>query len=169
MIAYKFLAAGAVGPFSRFAWPTGSPGPWVEAFPSACCSGIHACTPADLPYWPHDELWEAELEGSIRAEHKVVAGRGRLLRRIDAWNHESALAFSRDCAERAQAVLGRATAHRARVYGADLETHGGRGKAAAAAFLAARIAELVDGPTAYDAERAAQARWLVDRLDLVAP
>ena len=47
--AYKFLAPGAVGPFSGFAWPTGTPGPWVEAVPHTCATGVHACLVEDLP------------------------------------------------------------------------------------------------------------------------
>ena len=35
-----------------------------------------------------------------------------------------------------------------------------------AAFIAARLAELQDGPAGYDAERARQARWLADALAL---
>jgi len=35
-----------------------------------------------------------------------------------------------------------------------------------AAFIAARLAELQDGPAGYEEERARQARWLADFLDL---
>ena len=93
MIAYKFLRSGAVAPFSSFAWPTGSPGPWVEAEPHVCVSGIHACRAADLPYWLGAELWEIELDRAVDETRKVVAPRGRLLRRVDGWDVSTARAF----------------------------------------------------------------------------
>ena len=65
MIGYKFLGTGGVAPFSSFAWPTGSPGPWVEAEPHMCASGIHACRAGDLPFWINAELWEIELDGAV--------------------------------------------------------------------------------------------------------
>src|SRR5437660_664030 len=62
MIAYKFLRAGRIGPFSRFAWP--EPGVWVRASASdRCRRGIHACRMRDLPWWLGQELWEIELDG----------------------------------------------------------------------------------------------------------
>ena len=50
VIAYKFLNAGAVGLFSRLAWPVPNdavPGAWVEAEGplEVCRNGIHACGP----------------------------------------------------------------------------------------------------------------------------
>ena len=33
-------------------------------------------------------------------------------------------------------------------------------------FMAARIAEEIDGPDAYQAERARQTKWLVEQLEL---
>src|SRR5207248_1247398 len=39
VIAYKFLEGGAVGPFTRFAWPTD--GRWVAAAEASEGSGIH--------------------------------------------------------------------------------------------------------------------------------
>ncbi|HET9553714.1 MAG TPA: hypothetical protein VFP50_12165, partial [Anaeromyxobacteraceae bacterium] len=65
MIAYKFLAPGAVGPFSGFAWPVpsgGGPGPWVAA---GAGGAIHACRTHHLPWWLDAELWAAELDGEV--------------------------------------------------------------------------------------------------------
>ena len=97
MIAYKCLRAGAVGPFSGFRWPQpadGAPGPWVASEPSRCASGIHACTAEQLPYWLNWELWQVELDGPIvEGETKLVAPRGRLLGRVDAWGAELQDAF----------------------------------------------------------------------------
>jgi hypothetical protein len=108
MIAYKFLCAGGVGPFSRYRWPlprAGGAGAWVASRPDAvlCHRAVHACRVGDLPWWLHDELWEAELDGTVTAgRHKVMAPRGRLLRRIEAWDAASAQRFADACAERAR-------------------------------------------------------------------
>jgi hypothetical protein len=61
-----------------------TPGEWVEA-PAAveCVVGIHACRTRDLARWIDDSLWEIELAGDIvEGSHKVIASRGRLLRRV---------------------------------------------------------------------------------------
>ena len=101
MIAYKFLSRGAVGPFSGFRWPTpagGAPGAWVEATGEVPEHGVHACRPADLPYWIDEELWIAELAGDVQATpHQIVAARGRLLEPIEAWR-ALARALGDDCA-----------------------------------------------------------------------
>ncbi len=161
MIAYKFLQAGRVGPFSHFAWPEGA---WVQATPNVCASGIHACEARDLPYWIDMELWEIELEDVERCEHKLVARRGRLVRRLDAWDGDARQAFADWCAERGGALAARDG--RAAEYAADLVVHAGNGNAAPAGFIAVRAAEVVDGDEGYAAEREAQARWLADRLGL---
>ena len=108
MIAYKFLCAGGVGPFSGYTWPLprdGGAGPWVATAGDTvpCHRAVHACRVGDLPWWLHDELWEAELDGAVTAgRHKVMAPRGRLLRRIDAWNPDCAQRFADACAKRAR-------------------------------------------------------------------
>src|SRR5437868_12625227 len=55
VIAYKFLAAGSVAPFTGFPWPLpqgGAPGAWVEAPPPGSPDlGVHGCRAEDLPYW----------------------------------------------------------------------------------------------------------------------
>jgi hypothetical protein len=108
MIAYKFLCAGGVGPFSRFAWPQPRgevPGPWVGAPGSTalCRNAVHGCRPQDLPWWLHDELWEAEFDGEPTiGRHKIMAPRARLLRRIDGWDATCAQRFADACARRAR-------------------------------------------------------------------
>ena len=48
MIAYKFLRAGRIGPFSGFQWP--EPGVWVRAAPRlAIVPTRHSCLPAQRP------------------------------------------------------------------------------------------------------------------------
>ena len=106
MRAFKFTSPGAIGPFSGVAWPTpaaGGPGAWVSAAGEAPCrSAVHACRPQDLPWWIADELWEVELDGLGPAgRHKLTARRGRLVRRVTAWDAGAARAFAEACAWRA--------------------------------------------------------------------
>ena len=61
-----------------------------------------------LPYWLNWELWRVELDGEIeQGETKLVAERGRLLARVDAWDAELQDAFCRACSERVLARRGR--------------------------------------------------------------
>ena len=163
MTAFKFLLDGRVAPFSRFRWPVGE---WVESADQASCNvGIHACEPADLPFWLMDELWEVELAGPItRGRHKLVAGSGRLVRRVDAWDAAAAAAFAEACVDRVRDLGARRPD--AAGHAADLSTWAPHVRPAAAASLAARAFEAVDGRAGYDAERAAQTDWLVERLSL---
>jgi hypothetical protein len=168
VIAYKFLDAGGAGRFSMFAWPRptpGSPGEWVEAEPSLCASGIHACRVGDLPFWLDVELWRIELDGPVvRANHKVVAGRGRLVEHVVAWDDAAARDFSSACADRVRELAGASEALSG--YVADARKNVGVGPVAVVGSISARVAELVGGVAGYDAERATQARWLADRLGL---
>ena len=78
MIAYKFLAAGRVAPFSGFEWPepTGdAPGGWVEAtVVDSCRSGVHACRVEYLPIWMAPELWRVRHTAPARGVFRTVAG-----------------------------------------------------------------------------------------------
>jgi hypothetical protein len=108
VIAYKFLCAGGVGPFSRYAWPLprdGRPGAWVSGGTGSllCQTAVHACRVRDLPWWLQDELWEAELDGEVSGgRHKITAPRARLLRRVAAWDAACAQRFADACAVRAR-------------------------------------------------------------------
>ena len=168
MIAYKFLDAGGAGRFSMFAWPraeAGTSGDWVEATPSLCASGIHACRVGDLPFWLDVELWRIELDGPVvEAHHKVIAGRGRLVEYVVAWDESAARDFSSACADRASELARDAEALSG--YVADAHKNVGVGPVAVVGSISARVAELVGGVAGYDAERATQARWLADRLGL---
>ena len=96
MIAYKFLAADRVAPFSGVSWP--EPGAWLE--------GIHALRTQALLAWIDDELWTCELGGAIEDEGDVVvAERGRLLERVHTWNEVSAHDFARGCATRGRELV----------------------------------------------------------------
>jgi len=108
MIAYKFLCAGGVGPFSHFTWPEPrgeAPAEWVGAQggTTLCRSAVHGCRPQDLPWWLHDELWETEFDGEpVAGRHQIMAPRARLLRRIDGWDPACAQRFADACARRAR-------------------------------------------------------------------
>lgn len=159
MIGYKFLRRGAIGPFSRFAWPTGSPGPWVEAEPHVCASGIHACEIDDLPYWIDAELWELELDSAVRVERKLVARRGRLLRRVESWDERSARVFAESCAAAA-------AASGAGDLAADAADAAASGETATSCFISARAAETASGPAGYERERRRQSAWFQEHLGL---
>jgi hypothetical protein len=164
MRAYKFLRPGRVAPFSGFAWPEGE---WVEGGSSALCvRGVHACRPADLPYWIMPELWEIEVEGDVREEpRKVVAERGRLVRRIERWDAAAGHRFAEACAERTRERAEGATAEVAG-YAADAAANAAKGEVAVVGYIAARAAEVAGGIDAYMTERDAQAAWLARELEL---
>jgi hypothetical protein len=101
VIAYKFLSSDRVGLFSGVMWP--EPGTWLEgdAEVERCVSGIHVLHPDGLLGWIDDELWTCEVAGIVEDDGgEVVAGRGRLLERVAAWNETSARDFARACAAR---------------------------------------------------------------------
>ncbi len=107
--AFKFLDADGTTVMSGAKWPLPAddgPGPWMEAAAvRPCREGIHACSAADLAYWLHDELWEIELDGEILITHqKVVARRGRLLRRVESWSDGAAGELKSWCAWRTRDV-----------------------------------------------------------------
>lgn len=163
-MAYKFLRGDGTGVFTRFAWPPpdrDAPGAWVEAPIVVCRSGIHACRVDDLPLWLGRELYAIELAGTIVEERtKVVAERGRLLRRVAGWDDATRAEYARACADRAHGYA-------AGLPDWDLavEPTAAAGPAAIG-FIAARIAEARDGLAGYRAERALQVAWLTARLDL---
>ena len=167
MIAYKFLRRDGASVFTHFRWPlpNGGPGPWVEAQVAPCRSGIHACRPSDLPLWVNDVLYEIELDGDIAQEPtKVVASRGRLFRRIDAWDDKLRASYTRMCADRALKLAQSASPPLAD-WAAVVEPSIPEGPALLG-FVAARISEEISGTSAYDAERGRQADWLTQRLKL---
>lgn len=101
MVAYKFLSPGAVGLFSGFAWP--APGEWVDSERPVenCAHGVHALRLEQLLDWVDDELWEVELDGEItEGDGMLVAERGRLVRRLDAWDADAARSFADACSLR---------------------------------------------------------------------
>ena len=167
MIAYKFLRSDASSAFTGFRWavPNGGPGPWVESEIDPCRSGIHACRPEHLPLWTGQTLYEVELGGEIVEQGtKVIASRGRLIRRLGAWE-ELRDDYTRMCADRAHELAREASPPLER-WEAVIEPSVPEGPALLG-FIAARIADEIGGPEGYHGERGRQADWLVDRLALV--
>jgi hypothetical protein len=172
MATYKFLAKGALGTLSGFAWPVpggGLPGAWVEVTgPLApCASGIHVCRPVDLAHWIHDELWEIESDGDpIDGVDCLVVPRGRLVRRIDAWSDGGGRRFSEACIAHAETASGASQAPHVREWLDDARFMAANGYLALAAFTAAFAVGRahVDGPRedAYRRERAWQSAWIAD-------
>jgi hypothetical protein len=168
-LAYKFTLPGARSPFTDFTWPIGE---WVEAEGELqlCGNGIHACRPEALPRWVNDELWLVELE-DVEHEHDglLLARRGRLVERIEAWNEQTARELARSCA----AVISQLAAEhpdddllqrRARMVpeiadGPDPSATG------LAMYTTAHAADEVV-PGSYWVERRRQAEWLRERLQL---
>jgi len=167
VIAYKFLRRDGTSVFTGFRWPLpdGGPGAWVDARVEPCRSGIHACRPADLPFWVGRVLYEIELDGQIVEQRtKVVASRGRLLRRVEAFDDELRDAYTRMCADRAHAFA-LAASPPLEAWDAVIEPSVPEGPALLG-FVAARIGEEISGTAAYHAERTRQTAWLVERLGL---
>jgi hypothetical protein len=170
--AYKFLQRDGTTLLTGFKWPVGE---WVEVdgVLAWCGNGIHACRIKDLPHWLGRELWAIELEGEVlAAPDAVVARRGRLVERIDAWSGSVAQEFGDHCARRATdlasgnpSVAGRAS---------DARADTANGWISAAAYVAAAVAgEVGSGLRAgplyqhhFLAERTRQSWWLEHRLKL---
>jgi hypothetical protein len=170
MIAYKFLRPDGRSVFNTdFHWPLPDRGPaaWVDAPVDPCRSGIHACRPSDLPLWIGRALYEIELDGEIVEQPmKVVASRGRLVRRVETWDDALHDAYTRMCADRAH-ELAQGASPPLDQWEAVVEPSVREG-GALLGFVAARIAEEISGVEAYHAERANQTEWLVQRLALSA-
>jgi hypothetical protein len=189
VIAYKFLRAGGIGPFSGFHWPlpAGGPGQWVDAGedPRMCEHAVHACSADGLALWLDAELWRIELDAPLDEAHgKLAARRGRLLARVEAWNAQTALEFATACAERVAeraAVAARDLdgdapwVRRSSALAADAAAYaagrvGDRNRpvalAAAAAYIAAEAAWQSEGASAATGERVWQAAWIAARVGL---
>jgi hypothetical protein len=192
MIAHKFLARGAVSPFTGLRWP--QRGEWVAGPVARREAWVHACRQADLPYWLDDELWRVELDGPVLEDrYQIASPRARLVARVGAWNPVFAGEYAAACALRARdvalphleqslrdAIAGRgdlgaiaAAARRAPSashvagYLADSATYALRGEAATASYIGCVIASVVGGGLgAFEAERGWQARWLGEQLGL---
>jgi hypothetical protein len=165
--AYKFLTGEGEGVFSGFAWPlpNGGAGPWVESEVEPCRAGIHACRVEDLPYWVAAALYELELDGTVEElAVKVVAPRGRLLRRVGGWDPGTQEEYAEMCLARVREFA--AGAPELPAGWAPPSLHASPAACAHLGFVAARIAEELGGSEAYLDERRRQSAWLVERLGL---
>jgi hypothetical protein len=159
MIAFKFLQAGGIAPFTGFHWTRGT---WVEGPANGGAgTGVHACRIGDLPYWVDDELWRVELDGEVvERKTQVEARRGRLLDRVAAWDPRT---FAEACAQRAREHASRAPSAEMDDYA----TKAARGMAGNSGFMAAVAAAAAQGhESAYAEERAWQARWIAGTFGL---
>lgn len=105
MTWFKFLAAGATGPFSGYRWPPppslDEPGDWATSSGrlDPCRAGLHLCRDVDLPLWFDTELYEVEADGPLlEYDGFVVTARARLLRRVTGWAQGTAHRFGDACA-----------------------------------------------------------------------
>jgi hypothetical protein len=111
LLAYAFLANGAVEPLSGFIWPRpedGETGAWVDA-DTAPREALRGYPADDLPYWLDDELWNVELAGTVaRRDHVLLAERARLRARIRSWTDPLAWELAAACARRVARQAGAA-------------------------------------------------------------
>ena len=111
--AWKFTQANGAT-YGGFTWPLphdGHPGEWVEVGKRArkaltakdLCTGrvLHATDAAHLLDWLKAEMYELEIDESrgVIVADKIGFRRGRLVRRIEAWNERTARLFACACAE----------------------------------------------------------------------
>jgi hypothetical protein len=190
--AYKFLAPGAVSPFTGFRWPEA--GRWVSAPDQREESGIFACRDRDLPYWLERELWVMELEEPVReGRHQLSAPRARLVGWLARWDGDMLRAYAWACALRArelalpalqlelrrrvqraggpgevaEAVASSSAPSTVARYLGDAASLGASGEGAAASYVASVLAATLAGdPSGFEAERAWQARWLGEHVGL---
>jgi hypothetical protein len=190
--AFKFLAAGAVSPFTDFCWP--EDGTWVSAPRERHASWVYACRKRDLPYWVAAELWRIELDGPIdEGSYQISAPVARLAGRIEAWDDGLRRLYAHACAMHARelalpvlppdlqervagteepdviaaAVRSTSGAPATAGYVADAAGYVDAQSPAAASYIACVVAaSLGEGQRAFEAERAWQARWLSEHLGL---
>ena len=165
--AFKFLAAGAIGRFSRHPWPVD--GAWVAADGPLVVGkcGAHVCRVENLAHWLDDELWEIELAGDrLEARDCLVVSRARLVREVERWRLGGATRFAAACIERADRIASDGGSEtRALVDDARALLHAGH--PAVAAYTAAVVVARLDAvaPTAaYEAERAWQSAWIAREI-----
>ena len=148
-----------MAPFAGVTWP--EPGEWLGP-------DVHALRPEALAPWLAEELWRVELDGEAEeiVPGVLVAPRGRLLYRVEAWDDEAARAFARACAERArEGASGLAAEFAADATSAAEKATAGP-TAVLAGYMAAHAAE-AKAPGTFAAERRRQSLWLAERLGLL--
>jgi hypothetical protein len=103
VLAYAFLAKGAVEPLSGFDWPTpeeGDQGSWLDES-TAPREALRGYPVGDLPYWLDEELWRIDLDGAVAERvHVFLAKRARLRSRVERWSEPLAWELVGACARR---------------------------------------------------------------------
>lgn len=166
MIAYKFLAAGGLGPLTGFVWPPA--GVWADAGGSLspCARGLHVCRPRDLAHWLSDELWQVEADGAeLPGVDCVVVERARLVRRIAAWTDGGAERFAAACVVHARELVPSAVGEQ-RALLDDAQWCATGGYPAIGAYSAALVVARTgsDPERAYAEERVWQSLWIAREL-----
>ena len=162
MIAFAFTGPDATRPFVGGRWP--EPGTWAD--------GARGSLIRHLPVWVAAELWLVELEGAVHeVETQLRANRGRLVRRVTAWDDAAARAFAESCSDRIVELVAAATANgaaseRMAAYGDDARALVEPAHANVAGWVAAQAAVVVEGEEGAERERGRQAAWLAERLGL---
>jgi hypothetical protein len=139
-------------------WP--KPGEWLAP-------DVHALRPEALAPWLAEELWHVELDDGAEeiVPGVLVAPRGRLVARVEAWNDQVAREFASACAEHArEGATGRAAEFAADATAAAEKATAGP-TAVLAGYMAAHAAEAKE-PGTFAAERRRQSLWLAERLGL---
>jgi hypothetical protein len=126
--------------------------------------GIHACRERDLAHWLDDELWVAEVDGTILEEERmVVASRGRLVSQVADWDDSAMRELAQACLERGRNYP---------------ESGGAEGWAShpagavSAIYMVAHAAGLAaagaggDYDEGFAEERSWQAKWIASRFGL---
>jgi hypothetical protein len=179
---FKFLARGAIGSVSEFAWPKPVqevPGVWVETDGplQLCSSGVHVCRASELAHWLHEELWVIEIDGStIESTDCVLAARGRLVQQVEAWSNGGSARFARAARDHAaQLVAANPDADQVRLKKllGDAAAHFPSGATALSAFCSAMTVAWLHGGDHFDdegyrAERVWQSAFIAEDLGLSA-
>jgi hypothetical protein len=157
MMAHTFTRPGALCPFTARTWP--ADGRWLES--------ARATTLEHLPVWIAPELWKVELAGGVATPAaQLLAERGRLVERVDAWDRRIAEAFVAGCVGRTiERVERQPDNPTLALLAADARSCGAP-DANVCGWLAARAAFVLSGTDGYRRERDHQSRWLVERLQL---
>lgn len=167
-IAYKFTRAGARSPFTGFRWPVDE---WVEVEGEIglCANGVHACRVEALPRWLDDELWRIELdEIEDELDGLVVARRGRLLDRVEAWDRDASRDLAHSCVELAAKFAARVPDELVRRRTTMITAIADSPDPSATALTMYTTAHMFDDVElgSYYDERQRQAEWLRERLGL---
>ena len=165
MNCYKVLGAGRVSCHGGTGkW---TPGRWrsVHGELKPCSHALHFCRAEDLILWLNAEIWEAECddEAFVHESEKLIARRGRIIRKCEHWNEANARLFAGWCARRVLPLFERQRPDDKRPRAA-IETaeQYARGEATAEELDAAWYAA---GPAAGCAERKIQTDALMQLLN----